>query len=85
MIALSTGVITHFCVSKNKAVQVGETFSIDAQASGTIAVDGEQEIHYRKNDLLKSLIVRCGPHKADVLQIVKLVKKRGFFTTVRQD
>ena len=77
--AFSIGVITHFGIAEKKTVKVGEKFSFNAQQPGTIALDGEREIPFHKDDRIEFLITRRGPCKADVFRIMELALERGFF------
>lgn len=57
-----------------------EEFSFHADYNGTIALDGEREILFKKGDDLSFKISRSGPIRVDIRGTIEEAQRKGFFT-----
>lgn len=77
--AIAAGIIQDFSIKNGRKLNNQQLYTFRAQKNGVVAVDGEREIPFKKDDLLGFKIDRTGPYKVDVYKTISLAQKKGFF------
>ncbi len=77
--AFSSGQIVEVYQSRPNRMHLGDPCAIHPDFPGTIALDGERTLLFRKNDELKFVITRKGPIKGNVREVLYQAVRDGFF------
>jgi hypothetical protein len=77
--AFSSGQIIEVEQSEPVKMPLGSPYTIRPPFSGTIVLDGERTLTFRKNDELKFVVTRNGPIKGKVKEILYEAVRDGFY------
>lgn len=73
---IAPGLIEQVGINVVRSLVVGEPCRIRSR-SGTVALDGEKEIEFTKNDIVEIGLDREGPLTVDVSKVMKKLAKKG--------
>lgn len=77
--AVAAGVVTPVSVSEPVILNLYEEYSYTSNSRGTIALDGEREIQFSKNQEFVFKITRDGPRRINVKKVLETAQTNGFF------
>jgi len=76
---IAAGAIVEVTSEEIQKIELGETFYLDPDYKGMIALDGEREVGFEAGDRLGFKIVRNGPRHVVVERILESALENGFF------
>jgi predicted polyphosphate/ATP-dependent NAD kinase len=76
---LAAGIIKKIGVGRPVEIKVDEELSFIAESKGIIALDGEREITFKKDDELSFKLTRNGPNRVNVKETIEKAQLNGFF------
>jgi len=79
MAPIAAGVLEQVAIDDPVILVIDEEFEYIAKDSGTIALDGEREIEFYKDQRFVFKISRNGPNHVDVVKALETAQKNGFF------
>ncbi len=79
---ISPGKVENISCSDFTRLDFGVEYVYQSSHDGTIALDGERTVCFRKGDQLKFVIRRNGPYKVDIQKILKDAVENKFFIQV---
>lgn len=77
-VPMAPGIMKRIKFTKYKKVNPGERIKIKAQ-EGMVALDGEREVSFNKNDKIEVELTPWGPKVIDIHKSLKAASKGGFF------
>ncbi|HOK49198.1 MAG TPA: NAD(+)/NADH kinase [Sedimentibacter sp.] len=77
---VAAGVVEPVSVSEPVILGFGDEYEFTANDRGTIALDGEREIEFKKDQKLVFKITREGPYHVDVIKVLETAQESNFFT-----
>ncbi len=79
MAPVAAGVLEPIVIDEPVMIGFNDEFEYQADDSGTIALDGEREIEFKKGQSLIFKISRSGPYHVDVLKALQIAQTNEFF------
>ncbi|OPL08732.1 MAG: ATP-NAD kinase [delta proteobacterium ML8_F1] len=76
---IAAGSIVRVTSEEVQRINLGESFTLEPDYKGMIALDGEREVSFVKGDLLSFKILRNGPRHVVVNRILESALENGFF------
>ncbi|HHZ01669.1 MAG TPA: ATP-NAD kinase [Tissierellia bacterium] len=80
MAPIAAGVVEPISVGEPKILSLNDEYEYITERRGTIALDGEREIEYAKDQKFVFKIRRTGPYHVDVIKVLEVAQISGFFT-----
>lgn len=80
MAPIAAGVVEPISVSKPLILGFDDEYKYITRARGTIALDGEREIEFTKDQKFVFRIKRTGPYHIDIIKALETAQENGFFT-----
>lgn len=77
---IAAGVVETISVGELRILGLDKEYEFIANNRGTIALDGEREIEFSKNQKFVFKIRRTGPYHVDVIKALETAQLNGFFT-----
>ncbi len=77
--SMNSGQLVKVTYSELVKMEIGDEYVCHPDHDGTIALDGERTVMFRKGDEIKFVINRNGPFKLDVRKTLRKAVKDGFF------
>ncbi len=77
---IAAGVVEAISVGELNILGFDEEYEFIANNRGTIALDGEREIEFSKDQKFVFKIRRTGPYHVDVIKAIETAQLNGFFT-----
>ena len=79
LVPIAAGTMEHIRMNEPIIHNLDESFSMKMENNGVIALDGEREITFKKDDLFKFKITRRGPLSVNIKNTLESAQKNGFF------
>ncbi|MCG8485225.1 MAG: ATP-NAD kinase, partial [Clostridia bacterium] len=79
MAPIAAGVIKLFNVSQPEIINFDQEYFYEPTERGIIALDGEREIPFKKEDKIVFKIVRKGPNRVNIKKAIEVAQRNGFF------
>lgn len=79
MAPIAAGTMEAVRVSEPIKHKLGELFSLEMPYNGIIALDGEREIPFKKNQIFQFKITRDGPYRVNIRKTLESAQEKGFF------
>ncbi|NLJ57946.1 MAG: ATP-NAD kinase [Tissierellia bacterium] len=76
---IAAGVVEAVSVSQPLILDLDNEYEYVTKGRGTIALDGEREIEYAKDQKFIFRIRRTGPYHVDVIKALEVAQMKGFF------
>ena len=76
---VAAGVVESVSVSNPVILRLEDEYEFTAKDRGTIALDGEREIEFKKDQKLIFKITREGPYHVDVIKALETAQENNFF------
>lgn len=76
---IAAGTISKVKTGQPELYELDREFSFRPDFNGTIALDGEREIFFKKNEDLSFKVTRNGPVRVDIKKTVEEAQRKGFF------
>jgi len=76
---VAAGVVESVSVSEPVILRLEDEYEFIAKDRGTIALDGEREIEFKKDQKLIFKITREGPYHVDVIKALETAQENNFF------
>ena len=80
MAPIAAGVVEAVGVGEINVLKLDEEYEFTSNNRGTIALDGEREIEFSKDEKFVFKISRMGPYRVDVIKALEIAQINGFFT-----
>jgi predicted polyphosphate/ATP-dependent NAD kinase len=79
MAPIAAGVLKEVHMGEPAIFKLNDTYTIFADHNGMIAVDGEREVPFYKNEKLAFKITRGGPYRVNIQKALQIAQMNGFF------
>ncbi|MGB4439092.1 MAG: NAD(+)/NADH kinase [Sedimentibacter sp.] len=76
---MAAGVVNKIFIDEPIILGFSDEFEYITKSRGTIALDGEREIEFSKNQSFIFKISRNGPYHVDVVKVLEIAQQNGFF------
>ncbi|SNS18257.1 Predicted polyphosphate- or ATP-dependent NAD kinase [Anaerovirgula multivorans] len=76
---IAAGLIKEVYMDEPTILNLNEAYVYEAKSNGMIAVDGEREIPFQKNEKIIFKITRGGPFRVNIKKALEDAQKNGFF------
>jgi len=76
---IAAGVVNKIFIDEPVILGFNDEFEYITKSRGTIALDGEREIEFSKNQRFVFKISRNGPYHVDVVNVLEIAQQNGFF------
>jgi predicted polyphosphate/ATP-dependent NAD kinase len=76
---IAAGTMKSIRVAEPVVHKLGEFFTIQMLNKGVIALDGEREIPFKKDQIFKFRITREGPYRVNIKTTLESAQENGFF------
>lgn len=77
---IAAGTMKAITIDEPVIHKLDEEFSLTMDHNGTMALDGEREIPFKKGEVFSFKISRKGPNRVNIKKTIELAQKNGFFT-----
>lgn len=77
---IAAGVVEPISVGEPLILGLNDDYEFITKNRGTIALDGEREVEFSKDQKFVFKIRRAGPYHVDVIKALEIAQSNGFFT-----